>query len=132
MYNSTIANATPVTPAAVRARLCVMLAHASSDWIFTSASGRGSAGAVRRAGLRSLDCHLHLVMVVVRRGAVRVEADADFDDARVGRGRRIDAEDVRLVDDRADPLHVPRERLRERAAGNRRLLAGAHEAHVGL
>ena len=64
MYNSTIANATPDTPAAVRARLCVMLAHASSDWIDILLAG--------------LDLHLHLMAVVARCGAFVVETDADL------------------------------------------------------
>src|SRR5258708_3089322 len=99
MYSSTTANATPATPAAVRARLCVMFAHASSDWIVTSASARLSGGPARLAWLRRLDRDVHLVAVVARRRAGRVEADPHLDDPRVRRRRGIDAEHVGLVDD---------------------------------
>src|SRR5947208_780221 len=117
MNNKTMANATPETPAAVRALLCVMLAHANSDWTVTSASGL--------VGLAGLDRYLDLMVVVARCEPVGVELDPHFDDPRVGRRGRIDAEHVGLVDDRADALHASGHRLRERLAGDRRLLAGA-------
>src|SRR5262245_37869312 len=61
-----------------------------------------------------------------------VEADADFDDAGVGVSRRIDAEDVVLVDHPADLHDGASQGLAEGRTGDRRTLTNSDPRDVGL